>query len=191
MAAAVILSPDERNRIAGLDDSKALSPAKRDALFPRIMDLAWAVNWVAVEAADCDRVGLQRANLQALREAVLGLDVTPGFVLTDGFPVDGLPWPSLGMWKADRVAPCVSAASIIAKVTRDRLMDELDLVYPHYGFAQHKGYATAAHQRRLDEYGPCPEHRLSYGNVVRTVSVARTPDRSNTNQPSSARVEAL
>ena len=171
VAAAVILSADPQRQIPGLDDSKALSPAKRDKLFPLILTYAVAVSWVAVEARDCDRMGLQQANLYALRTAVLSLDVTPGFVITDGFFVPGLGVESLGMWKADQVVACVSAASIIAKVTRDRIMDDLDEVYPGYEFSKHKGYATALHQLHLEELGPCPQHRMNYGNVARAARV--------------------
>ena len=171
VAAAVILSADPRDEIDGLDDSKALSPSKRDRLYPLIFARAAAVSWVAVEARDCDRMGLQAANLHALRTAVQGLGIAPGFVITDGFAVDGLGAPSLGMWKADQVVACVSAASIVAKVTRDRIMDDLDEIYPGYEFARHKGYATALHQRRLEELGPCPQHRMNYGNVARAARV--------------------
>ena len=168
VGAAVILSDDADGQIDGLNDSKALSPRTRERLYDLILARAPAVAIAVVSAADCDRWGLQVANLTALRQAVLGLAVTPGFVITDGFAVDGLATPSLGMWKGDQVASCVSAASIIAKVTRDRLMDELDRAYPDYLFARHKGYATPTHQRVLDRLGPCPAHRLSYGNVART-----------------------
>ena len=168
VAAAVILSTDPAHGIAGLNDSKALSEAKREALYPLILNHAAAVSWVVVEARDCDFMGVQAANLHALREAVKSLSLIPGFVITDGFAVDGLGVPSVGMWKGDQVAKCVSAASIIAKVTRDRIMNDLDSLYPLYEFSRHKGYATATHQKHLDEYGPCPQHRLSYVNVART-----------------------
>ena len=171
VAAAVILSEEPEHDIAGLDDSKALSHGRRASLLHVILQHAVAVSWVVVEARECDRMGLQAANLHALRQAVLGLRVTPGFVITDGFAVDGLPAPTVGMWKGDQVVPCVSAASIVAKVMRDTIMDELDLLYPEYELSQHKGYATARHQRHLDELGPCPQHRLSYGNVARTTRV--------------------
>ncbi|MCL2736134.1 MAG: ribonuclease HII [Propionibacteriaceae bacterium] len=171
VAAAVVLSSEPGHDIPGLNDSKALTHRQRDRLYPLILERAAAVCWYVVEAPDCDRMGIQAANLEALRQAVLGLDVTPGFVITDGFFVPGLPVPSLGMWKGDQVARCVSAASIVAKVTRDAIMDDLDLVYPGYEFSKHKGYVTAVHQRRLDELGPCPQHRLSYGNVARAAKV--------------------
>jgi len=171
VAAAVILSADPARTIAGLDDSKALRPSQRDRLYPVIFDRAVAVSWVAVQASQCDQMGLQAANLYALRQAVMTLKVKPGFVITDGFGVDGLDMPNLGMWKGDQVVACVAAASIVAKVTRDRIMDELDEVYPGYEFDKHKGYATAVHQRHLEQLGPCGQHRLSYGNVARTARV--------------------
>jgi ribonuclease HII len=169
VAAAVIL--DEARPIDGLNDSKALTAAARERLFGAILERAAAVAWVEVAPADCDAWGIQEANLQALRRAVWRLPLGPRFVLTDGFAVDGLPGPGLGMWKADQVAACVEAASIVAKVTRDRLMADLDGLYPGYGFARHKGYCTAAHQRALEERGPCDAHRLSYANVARAARV--------------------
>ena len=169
VAAAVILPED--HQIVGLDDSKRLSEAKREELFPLIHEQALAVSCVILEAADCDTMGIQKANLHALRLAVEALSISPGFVITDGFAVPGLGIPSVGMWKGDQVSPWVSAASIVAKVTRDRIMVALDATYPRYEFSRHKGYATPLHQRHLDEYGPCPQHRMSYGNVARTARV--------------------
>lgn len=170
VAAAVILDPDRR--IQGLDDSKALSPAVRDKLHDRIMERALAVSWVAVGPDECDRLGMHEADIQGLRRAVARLPLRPGFVLTDGFSVDGLGVPGLAMWKGDRAAACVSAASIIAKVTRDRIMAEADEEYPGYDFAIHKGYCTAAHQARLEALGPSPIHRWRFDNVVRAARVA-------------------
>ncbi|MDR1078680.1 MAG: ribonuclease HII [Propionibacteriaceae bacterium] len=171
VAAAVVLSGRPEARIEGLRDSKALSAKARERLYEVIMERAEAVSWVELAPAECDRLGLQAANLQALRRAVWRLSSRPGFVLTDGFAVDGLPGAGLGMWKADQVAACVQAAAIVAKVTRDRIMGRLDQVYPDYGFARHKGYCTAAHQRQLERLGPSPVHRLSYGNVERAIRV--------------------
>jgi len=163
VAAAVILpdpAPD------GIDDSKRLTPARRAVLYDTIMARAVAVAWVCVEAAECDALGIQLADLTALRGAVTALDPAPDFAVTDGFAVPGLPCPSVAMWKGDQVVTCVAAASIVAKVTRDRLMTGLDTDYPGYGFAAHKGYATARHQSALAELGPCPQHRLTYRNVT-------------------------
>ena len=161
VAAAVILDAP----IDHLADSKALTAARRERSYDEIVAKArsWAV--VFVEADECDRLGMQRANLEALRRALLRLDVTPDFALTDGFAVDGLAYPSLGVWKGDQLVACVQAASILAKVTRDRTMADMHERYPDYGFDVHKGYVTPEHQRRIAEFGPCPIHRRCFGNV--------------------------
>jgi ribonuclease HII len=104
-------------------------------------------------------------NLEALRRAVMTLDPAPEYVLTDGFPVPGMARPGLAVWKGDRVAACVAAASVVAKVTRDRIMVGLHVRHPEYGFAVHKGYVVPEHQAALRAHGPCPEHRFSYVNV--------------------------
>jgi len=166
VAAAVILGESVPG---GLDDSKRLTPKRREQLFAEINDAAVAVAWVSVSAGDCDALGMQSADLGALRDAVLALEPAPDFAVTDGFAVPGLACPSLGMWKGDQVVACVAAASIIAKVVRDRLMVALDDQYPGYGFAVHKGYATSSHQAALEALGPCPQHRLTYRNVAATL----------------------
>ena len=129
-------------------------------------------NWsvVVVESEECDRLGMHVANVEALRRSLARLDVRPGYVLTDGFPVDGLGVPGLAMWKGDRVAGCISAASVIAKVTRDRIMGELHAVYPEYDFETHKGYVTQAHTDALAEHGPSPVHRRRFVNVRRAAA---------------------
>ena len=106
------------------------------------------------------------SNVAGMRRALAGLRQRPGYVLTDGFPVRGLAVPALAVWKGDQVTASVAAASIVAKVTRDRLMVELDGSYPCYGFARHKGYSTPEHMAALCAWGPCPEHRYSYTNVL-------------------------
>ncbi len=171
VAAATILSDAKSRQIAGLKDSKLLSAAQRERCYAEIMDKAVAWSVVSVEPADCDRLGMHVANISALRRALLRLDVAPTYVLTDGFSVDGLGVPGLAVWKGDRVAACVAAASIIAKVTRDRIMCELDRLYPEYEFSVHKGYCTELHQERLDQHGPSTIHRMRYENVSRTVRV--------------------
>lgn len=167
VAAAVILDERPGRRIEGLRDSKLLAPAARERLYSLITERALAWACVSVEASECDRLGMQEADLQGLRRALCRLDTAPGFVITDGFAVAGLTTPALGMWKADRVCASVAAASIVAKVTRDRIMVAADALFPGYGFAVHKGYVTALHQRRLDSLGPCALHRRSYANVRR------------------------
>jgi ribonuclease HII len=172
VAAAAILSDAKSRQINGLRDSKLLSAAQRERCYAEIMDKAVAWSVVSVEPGECDRLGMHVANISALRRALLRLDVPPTYVLTDGFSVDGLGVPGLAVWKGDRVAACVAAASIIAKVTRDRLMCQLDRIYPQYAFSIHKGYCTPLHQERLDTYGPSPIHRMRYENVSRTVRVS-------------------
>jgi ribonuclease HII len=161
VAAAVVLD----RPIAGLADSKLLTEKRREACFDLIMTRAVDVSVVVVPAAECDRMGLHVANIAALRRALARLTVRPGYVLTDGFPVDGLGAPGLAVWKGDRVAASIAAASVIAKVTRDRMMVRLHDDYPAYDFATHKGYSTPVHQRALQLHGPCAEHRKRYVNV--------------------------
>jgi ribonuclease HII len=165
VAAAVILKPGASGRIAELTDSKLLTAKARDRVRAEIEKRALAFAWVAIPPGEIDRRGLHHANIEAMRRAVARLDITPAYVLTDGFRVDGLPCPSLAMWKGDQVAACISAASVLAKTVRDGMMEELHERFPAYGFDQHKGYSTPVHQAALDEHGPCPEHRFSYANV--------------------------
>lgn len=167
VVAAVALPPGRRAEIAGLADSKLLTPEGREDVYARVVRnaVAWAV--VTVPAAEIDRCGLHVCNVAAMRRALARLAVPPAYVLTDGFPVRGLPAPSLALWKGDRIAACVAAASVVAKVTRDRLMTRLDEAFPAYGFAAHKGYVTPEHAAALEAHGPCAEHRMSYVNVAR------------------------
>jgi ribonuclease HII len=171
VAAAVILSDAKSKQIAGLKDSKLLTALQRERLYAEITAKAVAWSVVSIQPQECDALGMHVANVMALRMALLRLDVPPTYVLTDGFPVDGLGTPGLAVWKGDRVAACVSAASIIAKVTRDRIMCELDETYPAYAFKIHKGYCTPLHQERLDEHGPSATHRMRFVNVRRTATV--------------------
>lgn len=170
VAAAVILADSKSRQIPLLRDSKLLSAAQRERAYTEICRKALAWSVVSIEAGECDRLGMHVANVEALRRALHRLEVSPSYVLTDGFGVDGLGVPGLAVWKGDRVAACVAAASIIAKVTRDRIMTNLDADYPEYAFAVHKGYCTPLHQSRLDAYGPSAEHRMRFDNVARTVS---------------------
>jgi ribonuclease HII len=167
VAAAVILG----DPIPGLNDSKRLTPARREKLFDQIIATATSYAIVAIEPGECDALGIQEADLQGLRRALLQLNPAPDFAITDGFFVDGLPFESTGLWKADQVAAPVAAASILAKVTRDRTMVAFAAQYPGYGFEKHKGYATPVHQLALETLGPCAIHRLSYDNVARTIRV--------------------
>lgn len=172
VAAAAILDP--ARPIPGLDDSKALSPAARERLFGEIQTRAVAVAVAIVGPEECDTLGMHQADLHGLRRAVGRLDVPANFVITDGFPVDGLGVPGLAMWKGDKVAACVSAASIVAKVTRDRIMTAMHADLPGYGFDVHKGYCTSAHQRSLEELGPSRVHRWCFDNVARLAPGGRS-----------------
>jgi ribonuclease HII len=170
VAAAVILRDGQRGIVPGLADSKLLTPLARERCYEQIIRRAAAWSVVFVPAAECDRLGMHVANVAALRRALARLDARPTYVLTDGFPVDGLEVPGLAIWKGDRVTACIAAASVVAKVTRDRVMAGLHERYPGYDFATHKGYCTAEHQDALDRHGPCPEHRRRFVNVRRAES---------------------
>jgi ribonuclease HII len=154
-------------RWAGLTDSKLLTAAARERFYELIVRRAQAWAVVIVPPTEIDRRGVHVANIAGMRRAVARLTVTPGYVLTDGFRVPGLTAPSLAVPKGDQAAACVAAASVLAKVTRDRFMCELDRELPCYGFAEHKGYCTPTHDRALAEHGPSGEHRYSFVNVLR------------------------
>ncbi|MWK33351.1 ribonuclease HII [Actinomadura sp. J1-007] len=165
---AVILQGG-RGTIEGLTDSKLLTPARREELYAEIVERAFAWSAVVIPCHDIDRIGVHRCNITGMRRALAALDRRPAYVLSDGFPVPGLDVPGLAVIKGDQVAACVAAASIVAKVTRDRIMVETHERYPDYGFDEHKGYVTKAHSAALAEHGPCPEHRFSYVNVGRAL----------------------
>ena len=165
-AAAVILPEGKRGRVPGLADSKLLTHAAREACYAEIVERAVAWSVVVVSCDEIDAVGLHRCNVLALRRALWQLHPHPDYVLTDGFPVAGLGVPGLAMWKGDAVAACIAAASVIAKVTRDRLMIAMHEEFPEYGFAQHKGYATPEHKAALRAHGRCPQHRRSFNTAL-------------------------
>ncbi|BCJ72820.1 hypothetical protein CS0771_23640 [Catellatospora sp. IY07-71] len=167
VAAAVVLPEAKRAEIEGLTDSKLLTAATRDRMYEQVLAVAVAHAVVVIGPEEIDKRGLHVCNLTAMRRALAALQPRPSYVLTDGFPVDGVGVPGLAVWKGDQVAACVAAASVLAKVSRDRIMTQLDMVYPQYGFALHKGYSTAEHQAALEEHGPSPVHRRSYQNVAR------------------------
>jgi ribonuclease HII len=169
VVAAVTLNPARRSDPPGLADSKALTAPAREAAYEQVVRSALAWHAVVIPSGDIDRLGLHVCNVAGMRRALAGLACRPGYVLTDGFPVRGLAVPALAMWKGDEVAACVAAASIVAKVTRDRLMRGLHQEYPQYGFSRHKGYSTPSHMAALAEHGPCPQHRRSFANVVAVV----------------------
>jgi ribonuclease HII len=166
VVAAVMLPEGKRGEIDGLADSKLLTPAVRERLYGEVVARALAWSVVVIEPGEVDGRGLHVCNLAGMRRALAALAVTPQYVLTDGFGVDGLCAPGLAVWKGDQVAACVAAASIIAKVTRDRIMVDLHDRWPHYGFADHKGYCTPEHAAALQSHGPCAVHRYSYANVA-------------------------
>ena len=164
--ASVVLHDPFAAELAVVRDSKEIPESKRDAVFELIQSVAASVSVVIVPAAEVDARGVHAANLDGMRRAVQGLDVEPAYVLTDGYAIEGLGVPNLAVWKGDQVVVSISAASVIAKVTRDRIMRELDQEFPLYGFAGHKGYITAAHTKALNEHGPCAQHRTSFANVA-------------------------
>lgn len=172
VAAAALLPVGRRGEIDELADSKLLTPAARERVYAAVVRQAVAYSVVVVPPAEVDARGLHVCNLAAMRRALASLRVRPDYALTDGFGVDGLGVPGLAVWKGDQVAACVAAASVLAKVTRDRLMVQLDGTFPEYGFAVHKGYVTPEHSAALRLHGPCPEHRFSYANVA-AVSAGR------------------
>lgn len=169
MVVAAVMLQGGRGRIDGLTDSKLLTPARREELYAEIIKRAYAWSAIIIPCHDIDRIGLHRCNVTGMRRALAALDKRPAYVLSDGFPVPGLDVPGLAMIKGDQVAACVAAASIVAKVTRDRIMVGLHERYPEYGFDIHKGYVTRAHGEALAKHGPCPEHRFSYVNVGRAL----------------------
>ena len=164
--AAVILKDLNDSGLAEVRDSKELSESKREKIFDQIIALASSVNIVIVSAREVDSRGVHAANIDGMRRAVHGLEQLPAYVLTDGYAIEGLAVPNLAVWKGDQVAVTISAASIIAKVTRDRIMREMDIKFPNYGFAGHKGYITAAHTKALNAHGVCIEHRRSFSNIA-------------------------
>ena len=164
--ASVVLHDPFAPELELVRDSKELSEKKREEIFEVIQSIAESISVVIVPAAEVDARGVHAANLDGMRRAVNGLDVLPAYVLTDGYAIEGLGFPNLAVWKGDQVVVSISAASIIAKVTRDRIMREMDAEFPLYGFAGHKGYITSAHTKALNEHGPCAQHRRSFANVA-------------------------
>jgi ribonuclease HII len=164
--ASVVLADPFAPELAKVRDSKDVSEAEREKLFDVVTSAALAVSVIIVPAAEVDSRGVHAANLDGMRRAVQGLSVTPNYVLTDGYAIEGLAIPNVAVWKGDQVVTCISAASIIAKVTRDRIMRDLDTTFPNYGFAKHKGYITKVHTEALQEHGPCIEHRRSFANIA-------------------------
>ncbi|MDR7329607.1 ribonuclease HII [Corynebacterium guangdongense] len=165
---AACVMPDRT--IAELDrltDSKKLTPTLREKLYPLVTKYAVAWSVVSIDNRAIDERGIQTANIDGMRRAVALLDPAPGYVLTDAWHVPGLTVPHIGMLGGDQTARCIAAASVIAKVTRDRLMGELADAHPNYGFAGHKGYSTKTHLDAVRHHGASPVHRYTYANVAR------------------------
>jgi len=169
--ASVILKDLNSPKLSSLRDSKELTEKEREVLFPIIYEEALSISVIEVSPNEIDKRGVHAANLDGMRRAVQALNVAPNYVLTDGYAIDGMVMPSLAIWKGDQVAPSISAASIIAKVTRDRIMVELDNQFPGYGLAKHKGYITALHTKALEKLGVSDIHRKSYSNIAKLIPV--------------------
>ena len=160
------LEAEQYSLLRTVNDSKSLSAARRDELFTLLTTACPCVSGVGVvEADEIDRINILRATHKAMTLALGALSSLPDFALVDGLPVPGLPCPSLAIVRGDGRSLSIAAASIIAKVTRDRMMLEFDRQYPGYGFARHKGYGTGAHMKALLELGPSPIHRRSFRPV--------------------------
>lgn len=168
VAAAVILPQDAR--IYGLRDSKLLTPEQRENLYKKIVEVAIAWNAVRIEHHEIDAHGIQWANLRSLERAILELEPSPDYVLLDAFDIKTLEIPHLAIIKGDRLSLSIAAASVIAKVTRDRIMVNYHADYPEYGFNQHKGYGTQLHMQALEKCGISPIHRTCFMPVASTAS---------------------
>ena len=164
VAAAVIL--DELNPIKGLADSKKLTPLRRDKLYDEIRAKALCCSIAIATAEEIDTLNILQATMLAMKRAVEGLRLKPYKVLVDGNRLPTLAILAEAIVKGDALVPAISAASILAKVYRDRWCADYDLEYPQYGFASHKGYGTAAHLAALREHGACPQHRRSFAPVA-------------------------
>ncbi len=169
VTAAVILDPN--NPIVGLTDSKKLSEKKRNLLFDEIKQKALAWSLGRCEADEIDQLNILQATMVAMQRAVAGLNIEPDFVLIDGNKIPALPMAAQAVVKGDLRVAEISAASIIAKVTRDREMEALDAEFPQYGFAKHKGYPTKAHFAALEQYGAIEQHRKSFKPVKRVLGL--------------------
>jgi len=163
VAGAVVLA----GPVPGLNDSKQLSPEERDELFESLQSGGHAIGVAVIEHHDIDRWGIQQANYAAMLNAILDLAKSPDFVLVDGFSIPGCTIPQRRIIKGDARSLSIAAASVVAKVTRDRIMMEEHERYPEYGFARHKGYATPEHFEAIERLGPCPIHRMSFSPFAR------------------------
>ena len=171
VVAAVILQDLRSEKLARVTDSKKLKPKLRELLFDTIVENSIAYSIIEISSSEIDEIGLQRSNIEGMRRAVNALATKADYVLTDGYSIPGLVTPNLAVWKGDQVALSISAASILAKVHRDRIMLNMDSQHPGYGFAEHKGYATAVHEAAMRELGVLDIHRRSYANVAEIAKI--------------------
>jgi ribonuclease HII len=170
VVAAVILKDPLSLALSEVTDSKALTELKRDQLFDVVVKNAFAYSIIEITSQEIDQLGLHKCNIEGMRRAVIGLKITPEYVLTDGYAIAGLNTPNLSVWKGDQVAISISAASILAKVYRDRIMIDLDKTYPNYGLASHKGYITPLHTEAIKRYGVLPIYRKSFANIASLIN---------------------
>ncbi len=166
VVAAIILQDSQSPELARVKDSKALSERVREELFEVVLSEARSYSIIEISPAEIDLFGVHKSNLEGMRRAIQALRVLPEYVLTDGYAIEGLAISNLAVWKGDQVSLSISAASILAKVFRDRIMREMDIKYPGYGFARHKGYITTAHTTALHRLGPTEIHRKSFSNIA-------------------------
>ena len=170
VVAAVILKDPFAPELSEVRDSKELSETMREKLFDVVIEQALSYSIIEISVEEIDSFGLHKSNLEGMRRAINSLEVIPEYVLTDGYAIEGLAIPNLAVWKGDQVAVSISAASILAKVYRDREMVKLDSKYPGYGLAKHKGYITAAHTKALGELGVADIHRKSFANIAALIN---------------------
>ena len=168
--ALVILKDPQSDSLSEIRDSKELTPAKRERLFDVVIEQSLSYSIIEVSVEEIDSLGLHKCNIEGMRRAINALAIEPEYVLTDGYAIPGLLTPNLAVWKGDQVAISISAASILAKVYRDRIMVELDKNYPGYGLAGHKGYITKSHTDAIKELGVLPIHRKSFSNIAEIIN---------------------
>lgn len=166
VVAAVILKDPLSSPLKDVKDSKQLTSSQRDHLFELVKSNSLSYSIIEISAEEIDMLGLHKCNVEGMRRAINALDTCADYVLTDGYSIPGLTIPNLAIWKGDQVAVSISAASILAKVYRDRIMIELDKRFPKYGLANHKGYITASHTAAIKEFGVLPIHRKSFANIA-------------------------
>ena len=170
VVAAVFLKDPFAAELSRVRDSKELTEKLREELFDVVIEQALSYSIIDISVEEIDQFGLHKSNLEGMRRAINSLDTVPEYVLTDGYAIEGLAIPNLAVWKGDQVAISIGAASILAKVYRDRELVKLDVKYPGYGLARHKGYITAAHTKALGELGVTDIHRKSFANIAALIN---------------------